>query len=110
MTEAAHVLSAERKFRQDLLRKWAVEGLMCRTLLSVSWDGSLYDCDFNLATGRFSADHKIHVSDIRELLLPSPFCRPYWRLPSNISPTLSPACAIDQVIFAISQDRSACAT
>jgi radical SAM/Cys-rich protein len=24
-----------------------VEGLMCRTLLSVSWDGTLYDCDFN---------------------------------------------------------------
>jgi len=24
-----------------------VEGLMCRTLLSVGWDGTLYDCDFN---------------------------------------------------------------
>jgi len=24
-----------------------VPGLMCRTLLSVGWDGSLYDCDFN---------------------------------------------------------------
>lgn len=24
-----------------------VEGLMCRTLISVSWDGRLYDCDFN---------------------------------------------------------------
>ena len=30
----------------------AIEGLMCRTLLSVSWDGFLYDCDFNLAVGR----------------------------------------------------------
>lgn len=101
--------SAERRFRQDLLRKWgvafnhlhtfanvplgrfrtwllqagnherymktlveafnpsAVEGLMCRTLLSISWDGFLYDCDFNLATGRFSGDRKIHVSDVREL-------------------------------------------
>ena len=48
----------------------AVEGLMCRTLLSVSWDGFLYDCDFNLATGRFSGDRKIHVSDVRKL--PSP--------------------------------------
>jgi radical SAM/Cys-rich protein len=26
-----------------------VAGLMCRTLLSVDWDGRLYDCDFNLA-------------------------------------------------------------
>jgi radical SAM/Cys-rich protein len=24
-----------------------VAGLMCRTLLSVGWDGALYDCDFN---------------------------------------------------------------
>ncbi len=24
-----------------------VEGLMCRTLVSVGWDGTLYDCDFN---------------------------------------------------------------
>ena len=101
--------SAERKFRQDLLRKWgvafnhlytfanvplgrfrtwllrtgnyerylktltdgfnpsAVERLMCRTLLSVSWDGFLYDCDFNLAAGRPAANHKIHVSDIHAL-------------------------------------------
>jgi len=26
---------------------WALDGLMCRTLLSVGWDGRLYDCDFN---------------------------------------------------------------
>lgn len=25
----------------------AIAGLMCRTTLSVSWDGRLYDCDFN---------------------------------------------------------------
>ena len=24
-----------------------VEGLMCRTLVSVDWTGKLYDCDFN---------------------------------------------------------------
>ncbi|GAN31616.1 MAG: radical SAM/Cys-rich domain protein [Candidatus Brocadia sp. AMX2] len=24
-----------------------VDGLMCRTLISVGWDGQLYDCDFN---------------------------------------------------------------
>jgi radical SAM/Cys-rich protein len=101
--------SAERKFRQDLLRKWgiafnrlytfanvplgrfrewllrtgnydrylktltegfnpsAVGKLMCRTLLSVSWDGHLYDCDFNLAVGRHAGDRKVHVSDVRDL-------------------------------------------
>jgi hypothetical protein len=25
----------------------AVDGLMCRSTLSVGWDGRLYDCDFN---------------------------------------------------------------
>ncbi|MHB1025299.1 MAG: arsenosugar biosynthesis radical SAM (seleno)protein ArsS [Desulfobacteria bacterium] len=45
----------------------SVEGLMCRTLLSVSWDGFLYDCDFNLAADQPAAGRKIHVSDVREL-------------------------------------------
>ncbi len=27
----------------------ATEGIMCRTLISVGWDGILYNCDFNLA-------------------------------------------------------------
>ena len=42
----------------------AVEGLMCRTLVSVSWDGYLYDCDFNLARGLYLGGQKIHVSDM----------------------------------------------
>ena len=25
----------------------AIEGLMCRSLVSVDWTGRLYDCDFN---------------------------------------------------------------
>ena len=25
----------------------ALSGVMCRTTLSVGWDGKLYDCDFN---------------------------------------------------------------
>ncbi|MEM7784687.1 MAG: arsenosugar biosynthesis radical SAM (seleno)protein ArsS [Planctomycetota bacterium] len=31
----------------DAFNPSAVEGLMCRNTVSVSWDGSLYDCDFN---------------------------------------------------------------
>jgi len=45
----------------------AVAGLMCRTLLSVSWDGFLFDCDFHLAEGRFLAGRRVHVSEVREL-------------------------------------------
>jgi len=58
------------KTLEDRFNPSAVEGLMCRTLLSVSWDGILYDCDFNLAVGRPHGDRKVHVSEIREL--PSP--------------------------------------
>lgn len=29
----------------------AAEGVMCRSLLSVSWDGKIYDCDFNQMIG-----------------------------------------------------------
>ena len=42
----------------------AIDGLMCRTLVSVSWDGHLYDCDFNLARGLHMRGKKIHVSDM----------------------------------------------
>jgi radical SAM/Cys-rich protein len=42
----------------------AVEGLMCRTLVSVSWDGYLYDCDFNLSRGLYMDGKKIHVSEM----------------------------------------------
>ena len=37
---------------------------MCRSLVSVSWDGYLYDCDFNLARGLYMGGKKIHVSEM----------------------------------------------
>ncbi len=37
---------------------------MCRTLVSVSWDGYLYDCDFNLARDVPMGGRRIHVSDM----------------------------------------------
>jgi radical SAM/Cys-rich protein len=33
-----------------------LEGLMCRHQISIGWDGTLYDCDFNLALG-YSVNH-----------------------------------------------------
>ena len=35
----------------DAFNADTVEALMCRTQLSVDYDGQLYDCDFNLAAG-----------------------------------------------------------
>ena len=45
-------------------------GLMCRTLLSVSWDGYLYDCDFNQAGGIYLGGKKTHITQLRELPAP----------------------------------------
>jgi radical SAM/Cys-rich protein len=41
-----------------------VKGLMCRTLLSVAWDGFLYDCDFNQAAGLAMGGRRRHISQI----------------------------------------------
>jgi radical SAM/Cys-rich protein len=41
-----------------------VESLMCRTFLSVNWDGYLYDCDFNLSREVYLAGRKRHVSEM----------------------------------------------
>lgn len=41
-----------------------LEGLMCRNLISVSWDGYLYDCDFNLAANLPKNNEKIHISQV----------------------------------------------
>jgi len=42
----------------------SVQGVMCRSLVSVSWDGYLYDCDFNLASELLMGGDKIHVSEM----------------------------------------------
>lgn len=42
----------------------AVDGLMCRTLISVSWDGVMYDCDFNLAKGLPLGGQRIHITEM----------------------------------------------
>ncbi len=42
----------------------AVSDVMCRTMVSVSWDGYLFDCDFNLARGIYRGGEKTHVSEM----------------------------------------------
>jgi radical SAM/Cys-rich protein len=48
----------------------AVPGLMCRTMLSVSWDGFLFDCDFNLARGLPLGGRRMHISELGDLPAP----------------------------------------
>ncbi|MBA4394793.1 MAG: DUF3641 domain-containing protein, partial [Desulfobacca sp.] len=39
-------------------------GVMCRSLVSVSWEGYLYDCDFNLALDLPYVGLKTHISEM----------------------------------------------
>jgi radical SAM/Cys-rich protein len=43
----------------------AVEGLMCRSLVSVAWDGILYDCDFNQAAALPLGGRRRHIREMR---------------------------------------------
>jgi radical SAM/Cys-rich protein len=43
----------------------AVDGLMCRTTLSVGWDGRLYDCDFNQMLELEVGDGPRHIRDFQ---------------------------------------------
>ncbi len=47
----------------------AVENVMCTNTLSVSWDGWLYDCDFNQMLGLKVASKTQHISEYNEALL-----------------------------------------
>jgi len=42
---------------------YTVENLMCRNTISVSWDGNLYDCDFNQMLHLKTASLVQHISD-----------------------------------------------
>ena len=50
-----HLLEREGRYEQymhtllDAFNPQAAHHVMCRNLLSISWDGQLYDCDFNQA-------------------------------------------------------------
>jgi radical SAM/Cys-rich protein len=41
-----------------------VPGLMCRTQISVAWDGRVYDCDFNQVVELPPRDGELHVGDV----------------------------------------------
>lgn len=41
-----------------------INGLMCRNLINVSWDGYLFDCDFNMAARLPYSGKNLHVSQV----------------------------------------------
>ena len=44
-----------------------LDGLMCRSLISVSWDGYLFDCDFNQSLQLYMGNRRKHVSELQGL-------------------------------------------
>ena len=42
---------------------YTVENLMCRNTISVSWEGDLYDCDFNQMLHLKTASSVQHIAD-----------------------------------------------
>jgi radical SAM/Cys-rich protein len=49
-----------------------INGLMCRSLISISWDGYLYDCDFNQAADLPHSGEKVHIAAVSHLLQGTP--------------------------------------
>ncbi|MFN0014438.1 MAG: arsenosugar biosynthesis radical SAM (seleno)protein ArsS [Saprospiraceae bacterium] len=47
----------------DAFNPSAVAGVMCRNTISVSWDGFLYDCDFNQMLDLKVEGPRVHVAD-----------------------------------------------
>lgn len=47
----------------DAFNPATVEGLMCRNTISVSWDGYLYDCDFNQMLDLKVNSSSTHIND-----------------------------------------------
>ena len=51
----------------DSFNSCTLQGLMCRSLISVSWEGFLFDCDFNQALGLYMGGRKKYIADLHEL-------------------------------------------
>jgi MoaA/NifB/PqqE/SkfB family radical SAM enzyme len=44
----------------------AKENVMCRNLLSIDYEGYVYDCDFNQMLGIDMSNKKTHITDIKK--------------------------------------------
>jgi radical SAM/Cys-rich protein len=49
--ESDQALDDYMRLLHETMNPQTLDSLMCRTTLSVGWDGRLFDCDFNQATG-----------------------------------------------------------
>lgn len=63
-------LTAYQMRLEERFNPATVGGLMCRSQLSVNWDGTLYDCDFHLAAGLPPPTGAHHIRDLHQLPAP----------------------------------------
>ncbi|HFQ81758.1 MAG TPA: radical SAM/Cys-rich domain protein [Desulfobacterales bacterium] len=57
-----YLLRLAQVFNEDSL-----SGVMCRSLISVDWNGFLYDCDFNQAADLPMGGVRRHINDLRRM-------------------------------------------
>ena len=67
--ECSGNLGAYLKKLEDSFNPCTIPHLMCRTMISVDWQGFVYDCDFNLAAGLQHSRIGKHISELAELPL-----------------------------------------
>jgi radical SAM/Cys-rich protein len=60
-------LAAYTKKLAESFNPCTLPALMCRSQLAVDWDGFIYDCDFNIASGLPLGGERRHVSELRQL-------------------------------------------
>jgi len=60
-------LDAYLKKLHDGFNPATLSGLMCRSQVSVSWDGYLFDCDFNLAADLPLGGQRTHLSQVHKV-------------------------------------------
>lgn len=64
--EASGNLQAYLELLVNAFNPGTISGLMCRHTLSISWEGRIYDCDFNQMLDleiQSSFEHRPHISD-----------------------------------------------
>lgn len=67
--EASGNLDTYREKLERAFNPCTLPGLMCRSLVSVDWNGCLYDCDFNIAADLSHGTRTTHVRELFELPL-----------------------------------------
>lgn len=65
--EVSGNLESYRRKLSESFNPLTIPGLMCRSLVSVDWNGFMFDCDFNLAAGLHHGDQLLHISQLTEL-------------------------------------------